>query len=55
MAWLNSKAGVTAPIVGATKLSHLKDAAASIGVKLTEAEINELEAPYVPHQVVGLN
>lgn len=55
MAWLNSKAGVTAPIVGATKLSHLKDAAASLAVKLTADEIGELEAPYVPHRVVGLN
>ncbi|MBY5404684.1 aldo/keto reductase [Rhizobium leguminosarum] len=55
MAWLNAKAGITAPIVGATKLSHLKDAAASLDVKLTQDEIKELEGPYVPHQVVGLN
>ncbi|MBY3468703.1 aldo/keto reductase [Rhizobium laguerreae] len=55
MAWLNAKAGITAPIVGATKLSHLKDAAASLDVKLTQDEIKELEGHYVPHQVVGLN
>lgn len=55
MAWLNAKAGITAPIIGATKLSHLKDAAASLDVMLTQDEIKELEAPYVPHPVVGLN
>jgi len=55
MAWLNAKAGVTAPIVGATKLQHLKDAVASLEVKLSDTEIAELEEPYEPHRVVGLN
>ncbi|MEF0943062.1 aldo/keto reductase [Rhizobium sp. BR 362] len=55
MAWLNKKAGVTAPIIGATKLQHLKDAVASLAVKLSDNEVRELEEPYVPHSVVGLN
>ncbi|KPH05149.1 alcohol dehydrogenase [Rhizobium leguminosarum bv. trifolii] len=55
MAWLNTKAGVTAPIIGATKLQHLKDAVASLAVKLSDDEVRELEEPYVPHSVVGLN
>jgi aryl-alcohol dehydrogenase-like predicted oxidoreductase len=38
--------GVTAPIVGATKLSHLDDAVAAVGVRLTEDETVRLEAPY---------
>lgn len=55
MAWVNNKPEVTAPIVGATKLNHLDDAVAALDVTLTDEEINRLEAPYVPHSVVGLN
>jgi aryl-alcohol dehydrogenase-like predicted oxidoreductase len=53
MAWVAQKAGVTAPIVGASKLSHLEDAVAALEVHLTAGEIARLEAPYVPHAVVG--
>ena len=53
MAWVAQKAGVTAPIVGASKLSHLEDAVASLEVHLTADEIARLEAPYVPHAVAG--
>ncbi|WP_207478514.1 aldo/keto reductase [Arenibaculum pallidiluteum] len=53
MAWLLQKPGVTAPIVGATKLHHLDDAVAALGVRLTAEEIAALEAPYVPHAVAG--
>jgi aryl-alcohol dehydrogenase-like predicted oxidoreductase len=45
--------GVTAPIIGATKLGHLHDAVASLDVQLTSDEIAALEAPYVPHRIVG--
>jgi aryl-alcohol dehydrogenase-like predicted oxidoreductase len=55
LAWLLHKPGVTAPIVGATKLSHLEDAAAALSVKLSDEEIAQLEAPYVPHRVVGFS
>jgi len=53
LAWLLSKPGVTAPIVGATKKRHLKDALAAEELTLTEDEIARLEKPYVPHPVLG--
>ena len=55
LAWLLRKPGVTAPIVGATKLSHLEDAIASVDVDLSEDEIAALEKPYRPHAVSGHN
>jgi aryl-alcohol dehydrogenase-like predicted oxidoreductase len=45
--------GVTAPIVGATKLSHLHDALAAQELELSEQEMRRLEEPYVPHEVRG--
>jgi aryl-alcohol dehydrogenase-like predicted oxidoreductase len=53
LAWLLAKAGVTAPIVGATKPEQLNDAIAAVDVGLSAEEISALEAPYVPHPVVG--
>jgi aryl-alcohol dehydrogenase-like predicted oxidoreductase len=55
LAWLLAKPGVSAPIVGATKLSHLEDAIASVEVELTDDEVAALEKPYRPHGVVGHN
>lgn len=53
LAWLLHKPGITAPIVGASKPQHLDDAVAALSLKLTPEEIAALEAPYVPHAVVG--
>jgi aryl-alcohol dehydrogenase-like predicted oxidoreductase len=53
LAWLLHKPGVTAPIVGATKLHHLDDAIGAVDVSLTDEEIKRLEAAYVPHSVLG--
>ena len=53
LAWVLQKPGITAPIVGATKPSHLEDAAAALSVRLTDEEVAALEAPYVPHEVTG--
>jgi aryl-alcohol dehydrogenase-like predicted oxidoreductase len=53
LAWLYSKAVVTAPIVGATKPHHLTDAVAAVDLELTPEEIARLEEPYVPHAVAG--
>jgi len=53
LAWLLSKPVVTAPIVGATKLNHLEDAIAAESFKLSEEEIQKLEAPYIPHTLAG--
>jgi aryl-alcohol dehydrogenase-like predicted oxidoreductase len=53
LAWLLSKHGVTAPIVGSTKLGHLQDALAAEELTLTDDEVAQLEKPYVPHPVLG--
>jgi 1-deoxyxylulose-5-phosphate synthase len=53
LAWLLAKPFVTAPIVGATRSSHLEDAFAATELVLTEEEIARLEAPYRPHPVLG--
>jgi 1-deoxyxylulose-5-phosphate synthase len=53
LAWLLHKPGVTAPIVGATKLEHLEDALAAEQLSLSDEEIARLEERYVPHAVVG--
>ena len=53
LAWLLHKPGVTAPIVGATKVEHLEDAIAAERLSLSADEIARLEEPYVPHAVSG--
>jgi 1-deoxyxylulose-5-phosphate synthase len=53
LAWLLHKPGVTAPIVGATKLEHLEDALAAAELSLSDEEIERLEEPYRPHPVIG--
>jgi aryl-alcohol dehydrogenase-like predicted oxidoreductase len=53
LAWLFHQPAVTAPIVGATKPHHLEEAVGAVAIKLSEAEIEALEAPYVPHPIVG--
>ena len=53
LAWLLHKPGVTAPIVGATKVEHVDDALAAEELELGEDEIARLEEPYVPHAVSG--
>ncbi len=53
LAWLLAKPGVAAPIVGASNPGQLEDAIAALALKLTDDEIKALEAPYVPHAVVG--
>ena len=53
LAWLLAKPGVTAPIVGATKLEHLEDALAAERLTLDDDEIERLQEPYVPHAISG--
>ena len=55
LAWVLQKAGVTAPIVGATKVQHLDDAVAALDLELSPDDIAALEAPYVPHAVAGFS
>ena len=54
LAWLLSRPGVTAPIVGATKLEHLEAALKAVDAVLTDEEVAALETPYQPHGVRGL-
>jgi aryl-alcohol dehydrogenase (NADP+) len=53
LAWLLAKPGVTAPIVGATKIEQLNESIAAIDLELTGDEIRQLEEPYIPHPVAG--
>jgi aryl-alcohol dehydrogenase-like predicted oxidoreductase len=53
MAWLLARPGVTAPIVGATKLTHLDAAVRALDVTLSGEEMARLEAPYRPHGIRG--
>jgi 1-deoxyxylulose-5-phosphate synthase len=55
LAWLLSKPGVDAPIVGATKPHHLADAVAAVDLRLDDSEIELLEKNYQPHSVVGFS
>ena len=52
LAWLLTK--VTAPVVGATKLSHIEGAARAVDLALSEDELRYLEEPYQPHRLVGV-
>ena len=53
MAWVLQKPGVTSPIVGASKLSHVEDAIAAEALTLSTEEVAQLEAPYQPMMVNG--
>ena len=53
LAWVLQRPGITAPIVGATKPTHLTDALAAEELELTDEEVASLEEPYVPHPVLG--
>jgi 1-deoxyxylulose-5-phosphate synthase len=54
LAWVLQVSGITAPIVGASRVGHVDDAMAALSLRLTPEEIAALEAPYVPHPVSGL-
>jgi aryl-alcohol dehydrogenase-like predicted oxidoreductase len=53
LAWLLAQEGVTAPIIGATKMPHLEEAVDALDLELDEEEIERLEAPYRPREVQG--
>jgi aryl-alcohol dehydrogenase (NADP+) len=53
LAWMLHRPGITAPIVGASKMYQLDEAIAAADIALTEDEIKRLEEPYVPHRVLG--
>jgi aryl-alcohol dehydrogenase-like predicted oxidoreductase len=53
LAWVLQQPGVTAPIIGASKMEHLEDAIAALSVKLDEADLKSLTEPYRPHRILG--
>ena len=53
LAWILHQPGVTAPIIGASKLQQLDEAAAALSVKLDNDELKLLAEPYRPHPVLG--
>jgi aryl-alcohol dehydrogenase (NADP+) len=53
LAWILGKPGVSSPIVGASKMTHLDQAIDALQLKLDESEIKALEEPYEPHSVLG--
>ena len=55
LAWMLSRPGITAPIIGATKPHHLEDAVAALSVQLTPEELQYLEEAYRPHPVIGFS
>lgn len=55
LAWLLQKETVAAPIIGATKVSHLDEAVGALSVRLAPEDVAFLEEPYIPHPIVGHN
>jgi aryl-alcohol dehydrogenase (NADP+) len=53
LAWILQQPGVTAPVIGASKMKHLDEAIAALGVKLTDEELKALNEPYTPHPILG--
>ena len=53
LAWMLHKPGITAPIVGASKMPHLEQAVAAVDIELGTEDMSFLEEPYVPHRVLG--
>jgi len=53
LAWLRSRPGVVAPIVGATRIGHVDDALAALTIRLEDDEVTRLERDYRPHRVLG--
>ena len=53
LAWVLQHSAITSPIVGATQLAQLDDAVAALELVLSPEDIAALQAPYVPHAVVG--
>jgi aryl-alcohol dehydrogenase (NADP+) len=53
LAWILAKKGVSAPIIGASKMYQLDDAIAAMEIKLSEDEVKKLEEGYEPHPVLG--
>jgi 1-deoxyxylulose-5-phosphate synthase len=54
LAWIASRPGVSAPIIGATKAHHLKEAVEALDIVFELGDVSALEEPYKPHRVLGI-
>ncbi|QQR40738.1 aldo/keto reductase [Devosia rhizoryzae] len=52
-AWVASRSGITAPLVGISKLHQFDDAVAALDIKLSDEDVAAMEAPYHPKPVAG--
>jgi aryl-alcohol dehydrogenase (NADP+) len=53
LGWMFHQPGITAPIIGASRMQHFDDAIAALSLKLDAAELKTLGEPYRPHPVLG--
>jgi len=53
LAWILQQPGITAPVIGATKMQHLDDAVVALSLTLEEGELKALAEPYQPHPILG--
>lgn len=53
LAWLLSKPGVAAPIIGASRQEQLDELLSAVDITLTPEQVDKLEEPYQPHPIVG--
>jgi len=53
LAWILHNRGVTAPIIGASKMEQIEQSLAALDVALDASEMQFLEEPYKPHAVLG--
>ena len=55
LAWLLHKPGITAPIIGASKMYQLEEAIATVDISLSDEDLTFLEELYQPHPILGHN
>jgi len=53
LAWILHQPGITAPVIGASRMSHLEEAVAALGIRLDSGELEALQKPYQPHNFLG--
>jgi aryl-alcohol dehydrogenase-like predicted oxidoreductase len=53
LAWVLAQPGITAPIIGASKMRHLDDAVAALEIRLDDTELEALGSAYQPHRILG--
>ena len=53
LAWLLHQPGITAPVIGASKMYQLEEAAGALDIDLSPEECGFLEELYLPRAVLG--